>query len=589
MNGFSFFKKRPDIEKHQNITAPHSGNAGSLSNSYYANLFAILAIAFIVIFAGIGLRDPWPADEPRFVEAAKEMVESGNWFFPLRGSELYPDKPPVFMWLMALLYKLTGSLSSTFMIPNAVAGLVMVWCVFDLAAKLWNVQTARNAAVLLLITPQFVIQAKAAQIDAMVACWITVSMYGLIRHFFVQPSPRWYLFSWACMAVGILTKGVGFLPVFILIPIAVLHLTGRQRFEQQLKAKALLGPATMLGVLILWLLPVLYFSFFKDNPDYIAYRNNILLQQTAERYANPTGHLKPWHYFIVSVIPILWFPLYFFLFNKENWKQIFNSPVIQAILVWVVCVVIFFSISPGKRGVYILPALPMLAMVMGALITQSGIQQWINRLFTGVAGIVTVAMAAATVLALFHARVLTKELGDNLLPFAAFFAVAALIWGGILWLRKFRLNLPVYGLALALTWLLYSTWGYTLLNPIRTPAKDIMADVSSIVGQDGELGMTRFKEQFLLFSSVPMTHFSYLSSVHEQDKNAWLWMKEGPNRFILAKNEGDIICFDTSKSQVMGFAHRREWILLDENSLLPECEPPKTIKRYQLTPEAIYQ
>ncbi|KOO02321.1 ArnT family glycosyltransferase, partial [Vibrio hepatarius] len=122
----------------------------------------------------------------------------------------------------------------------AVAGLVMVWCVFDLAAKLLNVQTARNAAVLLLITPQFVIQAKAAQIDAMVACWITVSMYGLIRHFFVQPSARWYLFSWACMAVGILTKGVGFLPVFVLIPIAVLHLTGRQRFEQQLKAKALL-------------------------------------------------------------------------------------------------------------------------------------------------------------------------------------------------------------------------------------------------------------------------------------------------------------------------------------------------------------
>ena len=49
------------------------------------------AIAFVVLFAGYGLRDPWPADEPRFVLVAKQMVESGNWLFPHRGIELYPE------------------------------------------------------------------------------------------------------------------------------------------------------------------------------------------------------------------------------------------------------------------------------------------------------------------------------------------------------------------------------------------------------------------------------------------------------------------------------------------------------------------
>ena len=68
------------------------------SDDYHKVLSLLLIFAFVIIAMGIGLRGPWPADEPRFAEAAKEMVVSGNWFFPLRGGELYPDKPPIFMW-----------------------------------------------------------------------------------------------------------------------------------------------------------------------------------------------------------------------------------------------------------------------------------------------------------------------------------------------------------------------------------------------------------------------------------------------------------------------------------------------------------
>ena len=59
------------------------------------------AIAFAVLAAGFGLRDPWPSDEPRFTLVARQMIASGDWLCPHRGSELYSDKPPVFMWLQA--------------------------------------------------------------------------------------------------------------------------------------------------------------------------------------------------------------------------------------------------------------------------------------------------------------------------------------------------------------------------------------------------------------------------------------------------------------------------------------------------------
>jgi 4-amino-4-deoxy-L-arabinose transferase-like glycosyltransferase len=55
-------------------------------------LFALFAL--LVLGLGLGLRDPWPSDEPRFALVARTMVEHGQWLFPHRGDELYADKPP---------------------------------------------------------------------------------------------------------------------------------------------------------------------------------------------------------------------------------------------------------------------------------------------------------------------------------------------------------------------------------------------------------------------------------------------------------------------------------------------------------------
>ncbi len=43
-------------------------------------ILLLMGFAAIVVFTGIGLRSPWPADEPRFAEVAREMVDSGRFF-----------------------------------------------------------------------------------------------------------------------------------------------------------------------------------------------------------------------------------------------------------------------------------------------------------------------------------------------------------------------------------------------------------------------------------------------------------------------------------------------------------------------------
>jgi len=73
---------------------------------------------------GLGMRDPWPADEPRFALIAQDMLRSGDWLIPRVGGDLYADKPPFFFWLLATAMALTGSMRVGFLLPRCWPGLV---------------------------------------------------------------------------------------------------------------------------------------------------------------------------------------------------------------------------------------------------------------------------------------------------------------------------------------------------------------------------------------------------------------------------------------------------------------------------------
>ena len=80
-------------QKAANVAMNQTSLAIIHKNKHPNYTFWLFVLASVLIFIGLGLRDPWPADEPRFAQVAKEMVETGQWFFPARAGEFYPDKP----------------------------------------------------------------------------------------------------------------------------------------------------------------------------------------------------------------------------------------------------------------------------------------------------------------------------------------------------------------------------------------------------------------------------------------------------------------------------------------------------------------
>ncbi|MGH8028918.1 MAG: ArnT family glycosyltransferase, partial [Arenimonas sp.] len=316
------------------------------------------AIALLVLGAGYGMRDPWPADEPRFVLVAKQMLADGDWLFPHRGIELYPDKPPLFFWLLAAVKSVVGSWRWSFLLPSLAASLGTLALVRDLGRRLWNPQAGLWAAIAVLAALQFVYQGKRAQIDPTLVFLTTLSFYGLCRHLLLGPHWRWYFAACAAAGLGVILKGVGFLPLLALPVFAAMRWRGWDAMKPAEPGRAgrwLLGAVAFLAAIALWFAPMVATALSDGDPAHRAYLDNILFKQTATRYAEAWHHHQPAWYFL-GVIAVFWLPFSLALpWLAKPWMAAWRArdARVWLPLAWGLLVVAFFSLSPGKRDMYI--------------------------------------------------------------------------------------------------------------------------------------------------------------------------------------------------------------------------------------------
>ena len=402
-------------------------------------LWIVLFVA-LLIAAGYGLRDPWPADEPRFASLARDMVHSGNWLIPRVGGDLYQDKPPVFFWLLAASYWLFGSVRASFLLPSLLASLGVLLLVYDLGRRLHGREAGLLAALTLGCSLQFVITMRGAQIDGTLLLLSTLSLYGLCRHLLLGPHWRWYFVGGVAAGVGVITKGVGFLPLLAILVYAAMRGRGWAGLaipgdEARSRLRWALAPLGLLIGMSLWGLPMLTAVATSADPALVAYRDELLVQQTVTRYTAAWHHVRPWYYFLVDVIPTLWVPLSllsFWLVPRWVTDCRARRAEVGLFLGWAALVVLFFSLSPGKRGIYILPALPALALAAAAHLPE------VLRLRrVGIASLVLAGLFAIAGLALSIAYLLGQPAALQLVddarvptaaPLLAFTALALIGW-----------------------------------------------------------------------------------------------------------------------------------------------------------------
>jgi 4-amino-4-deoxy-L-arabinose transferase-like glycosyltransferase len=539
---------------------------------------ALLDVCFLVGFAlllmatGLGLRDPWPADEPRFALVAQDMLRSGDWLIPRVGGDLYGDKPPFFFWLLASAMALTGSMRIGFLLPSLLAGIGATLLVYDLLRRARGREVALCGAFVLLLTFQFTWQMRQAQIDGVLCFLTTLSLYGLLRHAVLGPAPGWFIAGWAVAGLGVITKGVGFLPLLALIPFALLVRRGWPAPVSGVGRLSLVGVVAMLVAISLWFVPMMVTT--SAGGELLAYRNEILFQQTVTRYADAWHHHEPFHYYFTQVIPVLWLPLIALVpWLWPRWRAALRErdTLTAVLLVWVVIVLAFFTLSTGKRGVYVLPAVPTLAMAAAPWLPELLRAKGTRRVAFGLG---TAMVAFAALAAIYFAvdgkaaERIVRDFGiQPVLPLAIAAALGAIPLG----LLRLRDGWLAYGGVLVAVLVTIGYVVYPRIDSVRS-GRALMERLEQASIDFPELGLASAKEQYLLELRRPSYNFGHARwrerEVEAADAAAWL--AERPGRALLVEKRTREACFSQAEAIDLGRANRQRWYLVS-GTPDPDC------------------
>ncbi len=565
--------------------------AGSVSTPFLTTVIArcwqplLMLMIALSLAAGLGLRAPSPPDEPRFVLAAKAMIRTGEWLIPHRGTEIYAEKPPVFMWLQATAYQLVHDWDIAFLLPSLLCALLTLWMTSRIGRMLWNRRVGHHAALAVFATLQFGLMAKRGQIDMVLVAMTTASLWGLLAHLLRGPHRAALFWGAAAAGLGTATKGVGFLPLLILLPWVILRLGHRVPALPGSAWQWLLVPAGFATGLAVWLVPLGIAVLQPHAAEVDAYVREILFRQTATRYVGAWHHLQPaWYY--LQVIATLWLPGCLLLPRLvPAWaRRVARGDTRQILLIsWVVLVLLFFSASPGKREVYLFPALPLLCLAAAPLLPGLLRQRFARIVLPGFTALIGAASLVLAMAILMQASWIQPGLtGPDLDPDAT---AAIGCWAGALGAAVLALAAVWRGrrpgllavLTMACIWTVYGVGFMPALDDAAS-ARQLMHRVLQTIGPTAELGLVDFREQNYLQADGRATDFGYRQPWDVQWRRARRWVDDAPSRrWILVTDKALGPCVDTRQVRAIGQSNRNAWQLVPATALVHGCE--STINR----------
>ena len=328
------------------------------------------AIVFALVLFGWNLwaTDLRAPDEPYFGEGAREMIADGEWLVPHVNGKVTTDKPPLFFWLIAIFSLPPGTVTSfTARLPSALAALGSVILIMRLGRRMAGPRVGVAAGVILASTYMFWEKARSAQIDALL-CFLILIALSAFEGFRAGDlgGRRAGIVFWAASCAAVLAKG----PVGLLLPlgVALLTLVFDRRLSRWRDFAPFTGPLTFLAIAGVWVIAVTL-----EADDYSVW--GALQEHFVDRGLYGMHHKQPpWYY--LRVIPYALFPWSFLVPGALllAWRRR-RCADDRFLLVYALFVVVFFSISTEKRDLYILPAVPIFAL-LSARLTSAIVGWW---------------------------------------------------------------------------------------------------------------------------------------------------------------------------------------------------------------------
>jgi 4-amino-4-deoxy-L-arabinose transferase-like glycosyltransferase len=314
---------------------------------------AVFVVTAVVLMIDLGGQYVWSKDEARDGLVVREMVEMGHWLIPHIGGRVYPYKPPLFHWLVALS-SLQGVTEWSLRLPSVLAAAATVALTYAMGARRAGPITGLVAAAVLASSATFVEWARAGRLEMLLVLWLTLGFWSALR-WLDEGKRRSVVVLGLALGLGCLTKGpVGLVPLgTLIIAVALLGRWSRGTLTD-------LGLALALAVA----LPAAWLGIAAGAHDGL----HEYVDAVIANFANEVRVLRNQHpLFAAEEIGVGFLPWTLalpaaVLVLVRRWRTSWRALVLP--LLWVGFVLATFTIFISPRAVYFLPIYPALALVV---------------------------------------------------------------------------------------------------------------------------------------------------------------------------------------------------------------------------------
>lgn len=341
----------------------------SKKGSVFVDVIFLIVLFAVIYLALTALRPLANPDEGRYTAIPREMLASGEWILPHLNGFLYFYKPPLVYWMEAGAIALFGDNLVGLRLVPAFFGILGIVATYLFARRIYGRMTGLLSAIVLGSCLVYAMLSQIILLDMGVAAFICAGLFAFFAALLEERSKakRDWLFcaGMALTALALMCKGL----IAIVIPGGILFfwiLLLNQWYR--LKGQAwIAGIITFLVIALPWHIAAWrssehWFDFYVIHEHFLRYTSDV------------SSRSEPFWFFFalfpVGLVPwVLFLPQAWADALRGAWRNRKERSVEWAMTIWIVFVLVFFSISKSKLIPYVLPIYPALAILVGRYLT----------------------------------------------------------------------------------------------------------------------------------------------------------------------------------------------------------------------------
>lgn len=435
----------------------------------------LVALALAMFLPGFFGLQPMDRDEPRFAQATKQMLESGDFVAIRFQNEARNKKPAGIYWLQAVAVGAAKALGFPnafktiwlYRLPSLLGAVATVLLTYWAGLAFLSWRAAALAGALTASTVLLGVEARLATTDAVLASSVVAAMGALGRIYLAQTDParredkipvQLPVLFWTAIALGVLVKG----PITPMVAaLAATTLSVKERSGRWLKP---LRPA--LGLVWVALLVVPWFALIMIRTHGAFLIDSVggdMLAKVAsakERHGAPPGA-----YFLAFWITAWPMAPFAALAAPCVWRRR-REPAVAFLLAWIVPAWLLFEAVPTKLPHYVLPLYPAIALAVAFALDRRELafeRRWARPILMLLPLVALLFVAVGTGLAVWQ----------KLMPgWAAWLAAPLVLWQALRLARPIGADKAILAVAHAniLAWLVFfGVYQGLLTGPFTDP------------------------------------------------------------------------------------------------------------------------